>query len=352
MARLPHLDGISCRTVQTPRGAFHVLEAGDPDGAPVVLVHGNVSSATFWEEVMLALPAAYRAIAYDQRGYGESQRQPIDATRGVRDLSDDLEALAQTLGLERFHLIGHSMGGNVVMQYAIDHPDRVRSLTLVAPGSPYGFGGTKDLEGTPCWPDYAGSGGGLANPEFVQRLAQGDRGEESPVSPRNVFRQFYGKPPLRHPREDVLVEAMLTTATGEDNYPGDAVSSPNWPGVAPGTRGILNALSPKYLNQSGLAEVEPKPPLLWIRGDADQIVSDESMFEFGTLGKLGLVPGWPGEEVFPPQPMIGQTRAVLERYRARGGTFQEVVLTDAGHSPYLEKLDEFMQAWLSFLEQF
>jgi len=337
--------------VETPRGTFHLMEAGDPEGTPVVFVHGNVSSATFWEETMLALPAGYRAIAYDQRGYGESQRRPVDATRGVRDFSDDLEALANTLGLKSFHLIGHSLGGNVVMQYVIDHPRRVRTLTLVDTGSPYGFGGTKDVEGTPCWPDFAGSGGGLANPEFVQRLSEGDRGEESPVSPRNVLRQFYGKAPFMHPREDILVESMLLTVTGEENYPGDMTSSPNWPGVAPGTRGVLNALSPKYPNQSGLVDISPKPPILWIRGDADQIVSDASMFEMGTLGKLGFVPGWPGEEVFPPQPMVGQIRAVLEQYRANGGAYEEVVIPNAGHSPYLEQPEAFQSAWLPFLKQ-
>ncbi len=350
MARLPHLDGITCRMVETPRGKFHVMEAGDPEGTPVIFVHGNVSSGTFWEETMLALPAGYRAIAYDQRGYGESERQPVDATRGVCDFSDDLEALVNTLGIETFHLVGHSLGGNVVMQYVIEHPQRVRTLVLVATGSPYGFGGTKDLDGTPCWPDFAGSGGGLANPEFVQRLMQGDRGEESPVSPRNVLRQFYGKAPFVHSREDILVESMLLTATGEDNYPGDMTSSPNWPGVGPGTRGVLNALSPKYLNQSTIVDISPKPPILWVRGEADQIVSDASMFEMGTLGKLGFVPGWPGEDVFPPQPMVGQIRAVLERYKANGGTYTEVVIPDAGHSPYLEQPEAFQEVWLPFLK--
>jgi hypothetical protein len=44
--------------------------------------------------------------------------------------------------------------------------------------SPYGFGGTRDVAGTPCHADFAGSGGGTANPEFVRLLAAGDRGGE------------------------------------------------------------------------------------------------------------------------------------------------------------------------------
>jgi pimeloyl-ACP methyl ester carboxylesterase len=56
-------------------------------------------------------------------------------------------------------LVAHSAGTAVAMQYAIDHPAKVGGLVLEAPISPFGFGGTRDAEGTPCWPDFAGSGG-------------------------------------------------------------------------------------------------------------------------------------------------------------------------------------------------
>ncbi|RME10043.1 MAG: alpha/beta hydrolase [Ardenticatenia bacterium] len=351
MSHIPHLDGITCRMVETPRGRFHLLECGPADGEPVVFVHGNVSSATFWEELMLALPPTYRAVAYDQRGYGESARLPVDATRGLRDFSDDLSALVDTLDLDTFHLIGHSMGGGVAMQYTIEHPERVRTLTVVCPVSPYGYGGTKGLEGERIWPDGAGSGAGVANPEFVQRLAAGDRSTESPASPRNVLRTFYGKAPFIHPREEALLDAMLSTAVGPDHYPGDSTPSAHWPGVAPGTRGINNTMAPIYCNLSGIVAITPKPPLLWVRGADDQIVSDTSMFDIGYLGKLGLVPGWPGEDVYPPQPMVSQTRAVFQRYAEQGGRFREVVIEDAGHSPYLERPDEFQAAWFAWLEE-
>jgi pimeloyl-ACP methyl ester carboxylesterase len=80
---------------------------------------------------------------------------------------------------------------------------------------------------------------------------------------------------------------------------------------------------------------------LWVRGSHDQIVGDQSLFDMGTLGSLGAIPGWPGTDVFPPQPMVSQTRAVLDQYRAAGGTYQEVVIPDTGHSPYIEKPAEF-----------
>ena len=92
-----------------------------------------------------------------------------------------------------------------------------------------------------------------------------------------------------------------------------------------------------------------KPPILWIRGDSDQIVSDTSLFDFGTLGKLGAVPGWPGDAVFPPQPMVSQTRAVLDQYAANGGEYREVVIADAGHSPHVEQPAAFREAFIAFL---
>ena len=58
--------------------------------------------------------------------------------------------------------------------------------------------------------------------------------------------------------------------------------------------------------------------MLWVRGSDDQIVSDNSLFDLGMLGSLGAIPGWPGVDVFPPQPMISQTRAVLEKVSGGG----------------------------------
>jgi pimeloyl-ACP methyl ester carboxylesterase len=61
----------------------------------------------------------------------------------------------------------------------------------------------------------------------------------------------------------------------------------------------------------------------------------------GTLGSMGLIPEWPGMEAYPPQPMVGQIRHVLKKYEAVGGSYEEVVIQDAGHAPFIEKPDEF-----------
>jgi pimeloyl-ACP methyl ester carboxylesterase len=351
------LEGVTAEIVNTPRLGTHLLAGGAEGGAPVLFVHGNTSSSRFFEQTLAALPpdAGYWGLAPDLRGFGGSEPKPLDATRGLGDFSDDLYALAGDLGLrERMvHLVGWSVGGMVAMRYTMDHPETVVSLTLVNPMSPYGFGGTKDTFGTPCWPDYAGSGGGTTNPEFVQRLREGDRSEEDPSSPRNVMNAFYFKPPFRAPkeREEVLLSSMLSTKVAEENYPGDTALSRNWPNVAPGKRGVNNAISPKYCDLSGFATIDPKPPVLWIRGADDVLVSDASLLDFGYLGQLGAIPGWPGEEVYPPQPMVSQVRGVLAAHARNGGSYREEVVEDCGHSPHVEKPEEFRRALLSFLEE-
>lgn len=345
---------VNSMVVQTSRLKMHLLSANPEGNVPVILVHGNVSSSAFFDQTLASLPAQYRCIAPDLRGFGGSEALPVDATRGLRDFSDDLFSLLEALNLAgKVHLAGWSVGGGVVMQFAMDHPERVASLLLIAPVSPYGFGGTKDAKGIPCYADFAGSGGGTANPEFVRLLAAGERGSESATAPRNVMNSFYFKPPFRvaPEREEAFLSAMLSTLTGPGNYPGDLTASPNWPTVAPGLFGINNAISPKYMNLSGFAGINPKPPVLWIRGADDQIVSDTSLFDLGFLGQLGAVPGWPGAEAFPPQPMITQTRAVLEAYRANGGAYTEEVLAEAGHSPHIEQPERFQALLYAFLGQ-
>ncbi|WP_345800205.1 alpha/beta hydrolase [Microbacterium sp. AZCO] len=344
-------DGITARLIDTPRLSVNILErAGDDPQTPpdrtVVFIHGNGSSSLFWQEIMQDLPHDLRAIAIDLRGYGGTEHAPIDATRGVRDFSDDVYETLQALGIPSAHLVGWSMGGGVVMQYALDHP--ALSLTLQSPVSPYGFGGTR-RDGSRLTDDDAGAGGGAANPDFVQRLIDHDTSDEAPTSPRNVFRSGYVAPGYTTEHEDVWVESILSTSTATGNYPGDSVDSENWPGFGAGTVGVLNTMAPKHFNVSGIVDLDPKPPILWIHGVADAIVSDASFYDYNHLGALGIVPDWPGEEVAPAQQMVSQTRDVLEEYAARGGEYREIALDDVGHSAHLERPAEFRHALLQVI---
>lgn len=337
----------------TDRLRVHYIESGPDDGVPVLMIHGNLATGRFYEHVMAAAPDGYRFIAPDMRGFGDTEPKPIDATRGLADWADDGHALITHLGIDsRLHLVGWSTGGAAVARYAMDRPDQIRSVTLIDPVSPYGFGGTKDARGTVCFDDHAGSGGGTGNPEFAERIENDDRSDESPLSPRSVMNSSYWSPEHREPkeREDLLVDEVLKSLTGEDGYPGDLTPSENWPGVAPGTRGILNALSSKYCNWSGIVDIDPKPPILWTHGSNDIVISDNSGWDMGTLGQMEVVPGWPGPDVYPPQPMVAQIRSVLEDYAAAGGAVRMETIEGAGHAPHFDHAELWNQLFFDHLE--
>ena len=79
------------------------------------------------------------------------------------------------------------------------------------------------------------------------------------------------------------------------------------------------------------------------------MVADGSPWEMGTLGALGAVPGWPGEEVFPPQPMVAQIRAVLERYREAGGRAEIEMFEGSGHFPPIDAAERWSELFFEFL---
>src|SRR3954470_23868400 len=334
--------------VDTARLGMQVHESGPEDGIPVVLIHGNLSTGRFYEQLADSAPERYRLIAPDMRGFGGSDPAPLDATRGLRDWADDTDALLRALDVSAPpHLVGWSTGGAAIAAFALERP--VASLTFIDPVGPYGFGAVK-RDGTPHYPDYAGSGGGTGNPEFTARLAAGDRSSEGDTAPRNVLNSSYWRSDYRDEREEMLLDEILKSVTGDDGYPGDSSPSEHWPGVAPGTRGLLNALSPKYCNWSAIVDLEPKPPVLWTHGSQDIVIADGSPWEMGTLGSLGMIPGWPGEEHFPPQLMVTQIRTVLREYEARGGRVQMSIYEGSGHFPPLDARERWEAEFFTFLE--
>lgn len=338
------MEPLRAQMLTTDRLDVNCWTTGPVDGTPVLFVHGNLVSGRWFDDVATRLPDDVRVIAPDLRGFGGTDPLPVDATRGLRDWSDDVASLVAELGLAdagRIHIVGWSLGGGVVEQYAIDHPRDLASITLLAPISPCGFGGTR-LDGSPLHPDFAGTGGGAVNPDFSRRLSERDPSEEDPASsPRVIMRTFfYNGSNAPAADEQMLFDEFMKTVCGEDNYPGSTTTSEHWPGIAPGDRGGQNAMSPKYCDTSAFATIDPKPPVLWIWGSNDPVVSDTSVFDFGVLGEMGAVPDWPGPDVYPAQPQVSQTRALLERYAAGGGSFREVCLDGVGHGALVERPDE------------
>ncbi len=125
-----------------------------------------------------------------------------DATRGVRDTADDLKSLFEALGLKSAHLMGWSAGAGTIMQFALDYPACAESLSLVAPVSPYGFGGTCDIHGTPTARDFAGSGAGTVSTNAVDQMRIGNTDSKSPAAPLQLLRQYFMNPGLLPDRKD------------------------------------------------------------------------------------------------------------------------------------------------------
>jgi pimeloyl-ACP methyl ester carboxylesterase len=346
------IPDIKRKEIKTERLIISYLEKGDPSNEILILIHGNTSSNLFYLRTIEDLSKEFYVIAPDLRGYGFSEKLPIDATQGMRIWSEDIKAFLKALNInKRIHLLGWSMGGGVVMQYTIDYPDEVASLILVNPMSPFGYSGTRDEIGTRNNEHYSGTGAGSVNPAFVQALRDKVRATSNPFSAAIVLKSYFAPNYIIDPEwEEVFVDSMLLMGIGEDFYPGNSIPCPVWPFTAPGDKGIANAMSPKYVNLSGITDINPKPPVLWFRGARDAIVSDTCMLDIGYLGKLGYVPGWPGDEAFPPHPMVTQTRYILEKYKENGGIYEEYIFENAGHGPNVEKAEEFNEKLAAFIK--
>ena len=117
------------KTLRVNDLVLHYLECGDAGAPPIVCVHGYTGSADAFNALARHLKDRYRILALDVRGHGESAWSPAGAYR-YADQASDLAAFTRQLGLEKFVLIGTSMGGIIAMAYAAEHADRLRGLVI------------------------------------------------------------------------------------------------------------------------------------------------------------------------------------------------------------------------------
>ncbi|MES2012406.1 MAG: alpha/beta fold hydrolase [Pseudomonadota bacterium] len=97
-------------------------------GQPLILLHGLFGSSDNWGTIAKHFSQHYQVISVDLRNHG---RSPHSASQSYTDMANDLLALCDALSLDRIHLLGHSLGGKVAMQFATRHPDRVEKLIVV-----------------------------------------------------------------------------------------------------------------------------------------------------------------------------------------------------------------------------
>lgn len=95
----------------------------------LLLVHGNVSSTEYWDKFLSILPRQYRAVALDLRGCGRTEHPPDGYN--ILQFAEDLNQFTKHLGLTRFHLLGHSMGGMTSMLFTLKYPEKVQTLALL-----------------------------------------------------------------------------------------------------------------------------------------------------------------------------------------------------------------------------
>lgn len=158
--------------VRLPSGLRLAYRDWGGGGLPIVLAHGLASSFRIWDLVGPRLSTRFRVVALDQRGHGRSERP--ETSFDFATYVDDLRQFIQSLDLGPALLVGHSWGGNVVLQFAVDQPDLALGLVLVD-------GGFLEISAQPGWtwerveqelaPPVLD---GMTRPELIERISQGD----------------------------------------------------------------------------------------------------------------------------------------------------------------------------------
>ena len=122
-----------CVNDRMPKIAVNDIEINyqeEGEGFPLVLIHGLFEDSTTWGLVMPEFSKKYRTITLDIRGHGHSGKP--DMPYSIQLFSEDLFEFLQKLGIAQVHLLGVSMGGAIAQQFALDHPEMIRSLVLVS----------------------------------------------------------------------------------------------------------------------------------------------------------------------------------------------------------------------------
>jgi pimeloyl-ACP methyl ester carboxylesterase len=99
-------------------------------GDHLVFVHGYTGDTSDWLHQVAEFATSYRVLVLDNRGHGKSEAPTDRGAYGIAQMTSDLAELTDKLGIDRYHLVGHSMGGTIAQEFALRSPERLLSLTL------------------------------------------------------------------------------------------------------------------------------------------------------------------------------------------------------------------------------
>jgi 3-oxoadipate enol-lactonase len=117
-------------TVTAPGASLHVLDEGVASDPPILLLHAGIADSRAWDAMTPHLVAAgYRVVRYDRRGFGRTVSEDVEFSNRA-----DALVVLDALGIGRAALVGNSQGGQIALDTAIEHPDRVAAVVAVAAG--------------------------------------------------------------------------------------------------------------------------------------------------------------------------------------------------------------------------
>jgi pimeloyl-ACP methyl ester carboxylesterase len=227
--------------VKVGEANLHLVMKGR--GRPVVLIHGNPGSCQDWSRLYVPISNRYRAVAFDRPGHGHSER-PNHRPITVEVQAEMLNAALRQLKIERPVLVGHSWGGSLALVYALNFPDEISGLVLLAPAAYESDDGVSFLSKLPGWPVIGDILNFLFTPLFGPWLVRTDIAKA--FAPDPVPKKY-----LRH----VLAEWTLPKKV-------------KWYSV---DDALLNESLPKFAGRYPEITV----PVAIVTGDADQIVPSD-----------------------------------------------------------------------------